>query len=183
VTPRALIHRLERGVVYAPEKAQRAIENFFTESNLTALRELAMRQTAHQLEDRRDEIRSPQPVLNRRPTSEERVLLWLTPHPSAAMLIRRGRRVSDYLGAPCSAVYSEKDATALEPWLNFCHNLRIDTRAIDDPQQARGVAEYARQQAITQVYVTRHAPDVNQLVNLARDMQVTIVAERVRREH
>jgi two-component system sensor histidine kinase KdpD len=183
VTPRALIHRLERGVVYAPEKAQQAIENFFTESNLTALRELAMRQTAHQLEEKRDEIRAPQPVLNRMPGGSERILLWLTPHPSAAMLIRRGRRVADYLGAPCTAVYAEKDAVALEPWLNFCRNLRIDAKSISDTEEQRGVAEYARQGGITQVYVTRHAPDVNKLVKLAKDMQVTIVAERVRREH
>src|SRR6201997_3225286 len=38
VTPRALLHRLERGVVYAPDKARQALENFFTETNLTALR-------------------------------------------------------------------------------------------------------------------------------------------------
>jgi two-component system sensor histidine kinase KdpD len=182
VTPRALIHRLERGVVYAPEKAQRAVENFFTESNLTALRELAMRQTAHQLEEKRDEARAPQPVLDRGPAGHEKILLWLSPHPSAAMLIRRGRRVADYLGSPCTAVYAAKDAAAIEPWLNFCRNLRIEARAIVDPDPAKGVAEYAREGGITQVYVTRHAPDLNKLVNLARDMQVTIVAERVRRE-
>jgi hypothetical protein len=45
------------------------------------------------------------------------------------------------------------------------------------------VVDYAREGGVTQVFVTRHAPDVNKLVNLARDMQVTIVAERVRREH
>ena len=61
VTPRALLHRLERGVVYAPEKARQAIENFFTESNLTALRELALRQTAHQIEEKREDL-LPQPV-------------------------------------------------------------------------------------------------------------------------
>ena len=55
VTPRALVHRLERGVVYSREKAAKALENFFTESNLAALREFAMRQTAQQLEDRRDD--------------------------------------------------------------------------------------------------------------------------------
>jgi two-component system sensor histidine kinase KdpD len=183
VTPRALIHRLERGVVYAPDKAQKAIENFFTESNLTALRELAMRQTAHQIEEKRDETRAPLPVLEHHAGGEERILLWLTPHPSAAMLIRRGRRVADYLGAPCTAVYAEKDAAALEPWLNFCRNLRIDVRPLSDPDAAKGVAAHAREHHATQVFATRHAPDVNKLVNLARDMQVTIVAERVRKEH
>jgi len=183
VTPRALLHRLERGVVYAPEKAQKAIENFFTESNLSALRELAMRQTAHQLEERREELRMPQPVLPGIDSPrQERILLWLTPHPSTAMLIRRGRRVADYLGAPCTAVYADKEATALEPYLNFCRNLRIDARAIDCADPPKAVGEYAREHAFTQVYVTRNAPDVGKLVNLARDMQITVVAERVRPE-
>ena len=42
VTPRALRNRLDRGVVYAPEKARKALENFFTEANLGALREMAL---------------------------------------------------------------------------------------------------------------------------------------------
>ena len=52
VTPRALRNRLERGVVYAPEKARRALDNFFTEGNLAALREMAMRHTAHEVEEK-----------------------------------------------------------------------------------------------------------------------------------
>ena len=140
-----------------------------------------MRQTAHQLEERREELRLPQPVLPGIDSPrQERILLWLTPHPSTAMLIRRGRRVADYLGVPCTAVYGNKDATALDPYLNFCRNLRIDARAIDCTEPQRAVAEYAREHAFTQVYVTRNAPDVGKLVNLARDMQVTVVAERVR---
>src|SRR5580700_10212949 len=51
-TTEALLNRLKRGDIYALEKAQKAMENFFKESNLTALRELAMRQTAHELEQR-----------------------------------------------------------------------------------------------------------------------------------
>src|SRR5579872_3482418 len=52
LTPRALINRLERGVVYPPDKAQRAMQNFFKESTLVALREIALRQTAHEIEIR-----------------------------------------------------------------------------------------------------------------------------------
>ena len=140
VTPRALLHRLERGVVYAPEKARKAIANFFTESNLTALRELALRQTAHQLEERREDrqARSPKPVVDRSLSRPERILIWLTPHASTAVLIRRGRRVADYLGSPCTAVrYSAKEAGELESYLNFCRNLRIEARAIEGSCQAR----------------------------------------------
>lgn len=180
VTPRALLHRLERGVVYPPEKAQRAIQNFFTESNLTALRELALRQTAHQIEEKREESHVLQAVHERDRSRPERILLWLIPHPSTAMLIRRASRVADYLGSPCTAVYSAKDGPSVEPYLNFCRNLRIEAKAIDGTDDAKAVAACAREQGITQVFLSRNAPDLNKFVNLARDMQITIVSERVR---
>jgi hypothetical protein len=68
----------------------------------------------------------------------------------------------------------------MEPYLNFCRNLRIEAQAVDGAEPARTVALYAREHGITQVFVTRDAPDVGKLVNMVRDMQVTIVAERVR---
>src|SRR5262249_2363400 len=49
LTPRALLHRLERGVVYKGEQAQRALQNFFREPTLVALRELALREAAHEV--------------------------------------------------------------------------------------------------------------------------------------
>src|SRR5579863_9360567 len=52
LTPRALLNRLERGVVYKADKARQAKENFFKESTLVALRELALRQTAYEVEQR-----------------------------------------------------------------------------------------------------------------------------------
>ena len=55
VTPRALLNRLERGVVYPADKAQRALQNFFKESTLVALREMALRQTAHEVEERMEQ--------------------------------------------------------------------------------------------------------------------------------
>jgi len=55
LTPGALLNRLQRGVVYGPEKAQKAMENFFKESTLGALRELALRQTAHEVDVRHAE--------------------------------------------------------------------------------------------------------------------------------
>lgn len=191
VTPRALLHRLERGVVYTPEKALKALENFFTESNLTALRELALRQAAHQLEERREELRLPQPVPTLEQERKESILIWLTPHPSTAMLIRRGRRVADYMNSACTAVFvardsnmselSAEDRAAIERHMNFCRNLRIAPQLIESREPAKAVAAWAREHGITQIFVTRDAPEAGKLVNLARDMQVTIVAERVRR--
>jgi len=190
VTPRALLHRLERGVVYSQEKAKQALENFFTEQNLTALRELALRQTAHQLEERREELRVPLPVRALESQRRESILIWLTPYPSTAMLIRRGRRVADYLNSACTAVFvardeamsdlSPEDRTAIERHLNFCRNLRIGSDFVQSNEPAKAVAAWAREHGITQIFVTRDAPEAQKLVHLVRDMQVTIVAERVR---
>jgi len=187
VTPRALLHRLERGVVYAPDKAAKALENFFTESNLSALRELALRQTAHQLEEKREDREEtfnstaplPQTVISEHSGRPEHLLIWLTPHPSTAMLIRRGRRVADYLNSSCSAVCVGHHPD-LDRYLEFCRNLRIDTETIEGKDYAKAVADYARTHGITQIFATRAAPDIHKLVHLARDMQVTIVSERVR---
>ena len=52
VSPRALVHRLKRGVIYGSEKAGSALQNFFQESTLGALRELALREAAHEVEHR-----------------------------------------------------------------------------------------------------------------------------------
>ena len=70
LTPRALRNRIERGVVYSAEKARRALDNFFAEANLTALRELAIRHTAHEVEEKLTE-----------PRRDERILICLTGSP------------------------------------------------------------------------------------------------------
>ena len=112
-TTGALLNRLKRGDIYAPEKAQRAMENFFKESTLTALRELALRQAAHELDLREiastsEERRTQQEVSSASPSSPmatiDRILIYVSADASTAMLIRRGRRMADYLGADCFAV-------------------------------------------------------------------------------
>src|SRR5690348_7831635 len=74
LTPRALRHRLERGVVYKQEKAQQAMENFFTESNLSALREFALRYAAHEIEGKLE----PAPQEGLHEGQHERILVCVT---------------------------------------------------------------------------------------------------------
>ncbi len=180
--PRALIHRLERGVVYSADKAMRALENFFTEANLTALREMALRQTAYQIEDHREAV---QPPLSGR---AEKILIHLTPDPSTAMLIRRGRRVADYLQAECLGAYVAKDAewsdlgpaekSAAEKMLGFARSLHIDTTVLAGRDHAATFVAFARERNVTQLFVGRSSRDARRIVDHARDMVVTVVAER-----
>jgi two-component system, OmpR family, sensor histidine kinase KdpD len=209
--PQALINRLRRGVVYAPEKAQQALQNFFKESTLVVLRELALRQTAHEVDLRHaglEEILAPslmpQAELTARqdgqPTPADRVLIYITADPSTAMLIRRGRRVADYLHADCFAVavYPDPDLhrmpasqrEALEKHLNFARNLHIETRLLQGEDPAKTLVDFARLHQVTQIFLARAQQNprvpvlgqnlIQQVVRLAHDMQVTIVAERRR---
>src|SRR5262249_26080055 len=110
LTPQALLNRLARGVIYGPERAEAALQNFFQESTLVALRELAMRQAAPSLEtglsaNEESATAALSPSLDEK---RDRVLLVIGPDPSSAAMIRRGRRVADYLRADCLAVYVSK---------------------------------------------------------------------------
>jgi K+-sensing histidine kinase KdpD len=75
---------------------------------------------------------------------------------------------------------SPEERAAVERHLNFCGNLRIKPEVIESREPAKAVAAWGREHGITQIFVTRDAPEAHKLVHLARDMQVTIVAERVR---
>ncbi|SPE37963.1 putative sensor protein KdpD [Candidatus Sulfopaludibacter sp. SbA3] len=203
LTPRALRNRLERGVVYGQDKARRAMENFFTEANLTALREMAMRHTAHEVEEKLaaapalaefagEEARADG-VLPALPVHHERVLICLTGRPSSANLIRRGKRVADYLQAGCLAVHVASNPAgreAVERHLSFARNLRIETHVLEGTDIPLVITEFARARGVTQIFMGRSAPPpwwkpfsetiVQRLVRRARDMQITIVAERRR---
>jgi two-component system sensor histidine kinase KdpD len=208
LTPRALLNRLERGVVYPPEKAKRALENFFKESTLVALREMALRQTAHEVEDRLGlEVRQVQsgPAKDTVPFEarklEDAVVIYISDDPSTAMLIRRGRRVADVIHAKCFAVCVAEDATlqgtppakrdALERHLNFARNMHIDTHVLTGRDAAKALVEFAREQHARQIFLPRVVGKgmdrllgsslVNRVVSLAPDMEVTIVADRRKR--
>src|SRR5499427_6553381 len=154
VTPEALLNRLKRGVVYAPDKATRALENFFKEQTLTALRELALRQAAHEVEARQEDQRPA-----------DRILIHITDDPTTAMLIRRGKRVADYLGADCFAIYvsSRTDLSDLSPekretvekHLNFARNLHIETRVLPGESPADTLVDFAHRHQVTQIFLTR----------------------------
>lgn len=210
-TSGALLNRLKRGDIYAPEKAERAMENFFKESTLAALRELALRHTAMELESREKGIENlPAPYsleqheesssVSRAP-SRDRILIYLTPETSTAMLIRRGRRMADYLGADCLAIYvcpkqqvsdlPKEQREAIDKHLNFARNLHIETRVMQGENAARTLIEFASRNQITQILLNRPrftwwagllgTDFILQVVRKAKDIRVIIGAERKRR--
>lgn len=201
VTPRALLNRLERGVVYEPEKAREALQHFFKESTLVALREIALRQTAHEVDARQSiaadtgiEPRASD-ITSTASKTPDRILICVTPDPSSAALIRRGKRVADFLHADCFAVAvapgpdlrALPEGEALDRHLNFARNLHIDTRIVQGGSAAEALVEFARLNQVTQVFLARSRKRIwlpwrrslaQQVVRLGRDFQITIAAER-----
>ena len=114
LTPRALLNRLERGVVYPQDKAKRAMENFFKESTLVALREMALRQTAMEVEERLEQSDGGTRLAAALGATgqaggkrhlHDAIVIYISDDPSTAMLIRRGKRVADVIHADCFAIF------------------------------------------------------------------------------
>jgi two-component system sensor histidine kinase KdpD len=192
LTPRALLNRLQRGVVYAPEKAQRAMENFFKETSLAALREMALRQTAHEVDVRQNETLDDSAA-----GPAEKILIHVTDAAATAAVIRRGRRVADYLKADCFAVCvtaasGGKGAAweTVEKHLQFARKLHIETRVLEGEDDAAALVDFARRNGVTQIFLAkpprkavpflgkRHI--AMRVIALAKDMQVIVVADRRR---
>jgi two-component system, OmpR family, sensor histidine kinase KdpD len=201
LTPRALLHRLQRGVVYGPDKAESAMKNFFRESTLAALRELALRQAAHEVKHRmRQDGTDPAVSLNAGGYKSHRILVLITADPRTAMLIRRAKRMSDFLGAECFAVavqptgdlsgLPQEEREPVEKHLNFARNLHIETRILQGDDVAESVVDFGRRNRITQIFVTRPrrrgilpaltGDPAQRIVNMAKEMQIVIVSERER---
>jgi two-component system sensor histidine kinase KdpD len=163
-----------------------------------------MRQTAYSIESRQLPEERALAVPAAQPSSEarERLLLVIEPDPASAALIRRGRRVADYLQGDCLAVcvgqaadlrhLGDEDRERLQRHLSFAQALQIETRVLEGADPADTLVTFARQQRVTQIFLLRQKDRtlrrwlteglVQQIVNLAQDMQVTVVADRSMRK-
>jgi two-component system, OmpR family, sensor histidine kinase KdpD len=191
LTPRALLHRLERGAIYNAEHSQPGEQELFREPILVALRELALRETAHELEHRIETGEAAE-AGEQKARKQQKILVYLTADPKTAMAIRRANRVSDFLDAECFAVAVQPaencapgNREAVERHLNFARNLHIETRMLEGKDAASLVIDFARQNQITQIFVTRphvsrflSRDPVHRMIDLASDMQIVIVSDR-----
>jgi two-component system sensor histidine kinase KdpD len=110
LTPEALQERLRAGKVYPQERVEAALTNFFRTENLSALRELALREVAEDVEERRQPA-----VLDplSRQAITERVLVLVTPEPRSQRLLRRSWRSAQRLGAELDALWVRKPGQEL----------------------------------------------------------------------
>lgn len=114
VTPEDLLQRLQEGKVYMPAAAERAIRNYFQPGNLTALRELALRQTAERVDDQMREYMQAHAIPGVWPVTE-RIMACISGGGMSERLIRTACRVADARHAEWLAVFVETSAFHRRP--------------------------------------------------------------------
>jgi two-component system sensor histidine kinase KdpD len=177
------------------------LQNFFREPTLVALRELALREAAHEVEQRIATIENVSPEqqdVHLHHRKDQKILVYLTSDPKTAMVTRRAKRVSDFLGVECFAVAVQPagslnsvtagDREAIERHLNFARNLHIETRTLEGKDPAALLLDFARRNHVTQIFVSRPRASslppllgrdpVQKLIGMAKDMQIVIVSDR-----
>ena len=112
LSPQELQERLRAGKVYPKERAQVALENFFRQENLAALRELVLREVAEDVEARREP--AVLDTLSRQAVGE-RVLALIEPQPKSQRILRRAWRSSQRLGSEIDALWVRPSGRAPTP--------------------------------------------------------------------
>lgn len=161
IEPDDLIDRLNKGKIYREEQVQRALTHFFTKEKLIALREIALRRTADQVN--RIAVQN-EPSKNNSPYTNEHILVCLSSAPSNAKVIRTAARMADAFHGTFTALFVETPNTKeLEDnsRIELGKNLRlaeqlgaqISTVYGDDiPAQ---IAEYAKVSRVSKIVIGR----------------------------
>jgi two-component system sensor histidine kinase KdpD len=161
LTPKDLIQRLHEGKVYVPEVAQRALNHYFSEGNLTALRELSLRRTAQRVDDQMLTYMQAHAIPGPW-AAGERILVCINEHPSAAGLIRYARRAADRLQARWVALYietpryhqlSEGERDRVAQTLRLAERLGATAVTLPGRDIAEDLLDYARANNITQIII------------------------------
>lgn len=191
LTPQELIERLRRGKVYVPEQVRGALEGFFNDSNLTALREMAFQAAANRVDSDLREVMQrrgrggPWPV-------RERVVIAVDGRRNALQAIRAGKRIAARRRAPWTAVFVDTGRlrtpamqAKLDRAFELAERLGGQTAILRGPYVENEIIAYARDQNATAIVIaqTRGRPFAGwfrqtltqRLLRLNTDFEITIV--------
>jgi two-component system, OmpR family, sensor histidine kinase KdpD len=157
ITPETLEERLQDGKIYAPEKIQQALGNFFQRRNLIALRELALREVADTVEEDANAL----PLIGESCNVHERVLVCISTYPNAVQLIRRGARIAGYMNAPLYTIFIETsdrfltrtESLHIETCEKLCQEFGGTFLRVRSADIAGAIAQVAEQKHITQIVI------------------------------
>ena len=186
VTPETLQERLIEGKIYAPEKIEQSLQNFFQRRHLVALRELALREVADNIEESAFEHQVC--------SIHERVMVCVSTYPNSAQLLRRGARVASVMRARLFAVFvdhperflTKEESLYVETCEHLCRQLGGEFLRIKSTNVAEAIAQTAHKYHITQVVLGQSQKSrwellwrgslVQQLVRYLKDVDLHVVA-------
>jgi two-component system sensor histidine kinase KdpD len=197
LSPEELRERLRAGKVYPPERAEVALENFFRQENLAALRELVLREVAEDVEARRNPA-TLEPLS--RQAVAERILALIEPQPKSQRILRRAWRSSQRLGAEIDALWmrpdgrepTEEEATQLAALRRLASLLGIHFLEADGDDLVETVGNIAAERGSTYIFVG--TPDesrrreifggslLSRMVRELPGLDIRVVADRAQRE-
>jgi two-component system sensor histidine kinase KdpD len=199
ITPEALVNRLNRGVIYAPEKVPQALANFFRRGNLVALREMALRRTADEVDDDLTRFLQEHDV-DKTWGVNERVLVAVTPRPLGAKLVRRGYRLARRMNGRFWVLYvrppgvslSAKEEATLEELKLLTLDLGGEVVETVGADAAGEIIEFAMRNQVTYVVMGQSARSrvdevlrgsvVTRIMRETRNVDMVIVADPERAE-
>jgi len=157
VTAETLEERLLDGKIYAPEKIQQSLGNFFQRRNLIALRELALREVANTVEEEAEETT----LKGRSYPIQERVLVCISTYPNSLRLLRRGGRLAHYMKAPLSVLFIEEpdrflnkeETLHIETCEQLCREFEGNFLRFTSSNVPQAIAEVAERERITQIVI------------------------------
>ena len=186
--------RLRQGKIYAPEKIEQSLANFFRKGNLNLLRELSLRTTAEQVSSRASEYRRTQ-GLEQAPIPEK-VMVCLSTRPGGERLLRVGARIAGRLATNWYAVYVTRpdddkghgDPEAyhrLEEYQRMARDLGAKVVSLTDRNVSDALIRFAQQESISHVVFGQSARSrwdvllrgsvLNRFLSEVRDVTVQVV--------
>jgi two-component system sensor histidine kinase KdpD len=203
LTPSALIDRLRAGKVYPAARVPAALNGFFRVENLEALREVALRQVAEDVEAKRLKVDVAAPREDRLMEAAapvavgERLLALVTPQPSSQRIIRRAWRSAQRLGAALDVLIvlgrepSEAEREQIEAFRRLGSLLGADVLVEQGDDVPEVAARVAGERGSTYVLIGRPAtrrglgrlsePLTDRLLRALPGIDVRIVADRSKR--
>jgi two-component system sensor histidine kinase KdpD len=194
--------RLRQGKIYSVEKIEHSLNNFFRKGNLSALRELALRQIASAQASKAQDYREREGL--EQPLIPEKVMVAMASRGSAKKLLRTGSRIAGRLASDWYAVYVEtpreevgrikpRDYAALQENIRFAEELGAKVVRLNARKVADALIEFARREGITHVVfgqtsrsrldILLHGSIINRFLAEVRDATVQVVpVESVNRE-
>jgi two-component system, OmpR family, sensor histidine kinase KdpD len=170
ITVEELRERLREGKIYPPEQVEQALKHFFRPSNLSALRELALREVARDVGRHRELLERLKIERGRQPAVTERLIVCLSTNAvGSAELLRKAARAADRLNAEWYAVHVEtpaesiarikaSDFRALLDNINLAADLGAEVVWLKSPDVVKALLDFAREKNITRIVIGRTRP-------------------------